>query len=319
VGLFGGCKEEEIKRYRVAKPEATRLLGAILPHEKQVWFLKLAGPAVEVEKHRDQFDQFLASIRFVDAEKTPISWTVPEGWVKEPDSLTRYATFQLGTEENPLTLTVSKFDRVGEAATVLANVNRWRGQLELQPIGEAELGPCCQERKLESGVATVVDLNSRMSSTEPARSAKRPPLRYETPEGWKKTNLPPFAIAAFETGDGAEVSISPLSDKGGGLVANVNRWRELQLGLKPADEAQIRNDLVAIDVGGLAGKYLDLTGAETPGKEPPRILGAIVEQGDRTWFFKMRGPATVVGKQKATFETFLKSVRFDAGAGGNNG
>jgi hypothetical protein len=319
AGLVAGCKEDQIEHYRVAKPEATRLLGAIVPHEKQVWFLKMAGPAFEVEKHRDQFDQFLASIRFVDAAKTPITWTVPEGWVKEPDSPARYASFQLGTEDNPLTLTVSKFDRVGEAASVLANVNRWRGQIELQPIGEAELGACCQERKLEAGAATVVDLNSRMSSTEPAKAPKRPPLKYDMPDGWKKTKLPEFAIAAFETGDGAEVSISPLSDKGGGLVANVNRWRELQLGLKHADEEQIRKDLVAIEVGGIAGKYLDLTGAETPGKERPRILGAIVEQGDRTWFFKMRGPATAVGKQKATFETFLKSVRFDAGAGGNNG
>jgi len=317
--IVAGCKEDQIEHYRVAKPEATRLLGAMLPQDKQVWFFKLTGPAAEVQKHQAEFDQFLASVRFGDAAKNPITWTVPEGWTKEPESKSRYASFQLGSEDEPLTLTVSKLDRVGEAASVLANVNRWRGQLELRPIEEPDLGKCCQERKLEAGTATIVDLNSRMASSAPPRSPKQPPLKYDTPQGWKKTELPQFAIVAFETADGATVSISPLAGESGGLVANINRWRELQLGLRHAEEEQIRKDLVDIQVGGIAGKFADLTGPETPGKEPQRILGAIVEQGDRMWFFKMRGPASVVGKQKAAFETFLKSVRFNAGAGGNNG
>jgi hypothetical protein len=318
--IVAGCKEDQIEHYHVAKPEATRLLGAMLPQDKQVWFFKLTGPAAEVDKHQAEFDQFLASVRFGDAANAPIAWTTPEGWVKEPDSKTRYASFQLGTEDRPLILTVNKLERAGEAASVLANVNRWRGQLELRPIDEADLGACCQERKLEAGTATVVDLNSRMASTAPARTPRQQPLTYATPEGWKKkANLPQFAVAAFDTADGADVTVTPLSGESGGLVANVNRWRELQLGLKHADEEQIRKELVDISVGGIAGKYADLTGAETPGKEPQRILGAIVEQGGRTWFFKMRGPASVVGKQKAAFETFLKSVRFNAGAGGNNG
>ena len=58
---------------------------------------------------------------------------------------------------------------------------------------------------------------------------------------------------------------------------------------------------------------MDLTGPEVPGREPQRILEAIVAQNDRTWFFKMRGPADVVGRHKAAFEAFLGTVRFTGG------
>ena len=41
-----------------------------------------------------------------------------------------------------------------------------------------------------------------------------------------------------------------------------------------------------------------------------RLLGAIVPHGERTWFFKLLGPAPAVGEQKETFDRFLASVQF---------
>ena len=45
-------------------------------------------------------------------------------------------------------------------------------------------------------------------------------------------------------------------------------------------------------------------------RDGARILATIVTRGNQVWFFKLMGPADVVGNQKAAFEEFLKSVRF---------
>ena len=47
----------------------------------------------------------------------------------------------------------------GDAGGNLANVNRWRGQLGLPPVGEAELSRIGTTVELEGGKALVVDLS----------------------------------------------------------------------------------------------------------------------------------------------------------------
>jgi len=56
-----------------------------------------------------------------------------------------------------------------------------------------------------------------------------------------------------------------------------------------------------------------LTGPESAGGS--RILAVMVSRGDISWFFKMRGPADLVGREKAAFEAFIGSVRFVAEEG----
>jgi hypothetical protein len=40
------------------------------------------------------------------------------------------------------------------------------------------------------------------------------------------------------------------------------------------------------------------------------MLAAVVSQDDRTWFFKLTGPESVVGAERENFVKFLKSVKF---------
>ena len=61
---------------------------------------------------------------------------------------------------------------------------------------------------------------------------------------------------------------------------------------------------------------MDLTGPAQSGISQ-RMLGVGLPHGGATWFFKMTGPADLVGKQKAAFEAFVKSVKFDGGKGAN--
>ena len=52
--------------------------------------------------------------------------------------------------------------------------------------------------------------------------------------------------------------------------------------------------------------------AEAPklGQSPVRMLVAMVPHGERTWFFKLVGPADTVGQQQEAFDRFVQSVRF---------
>ena len=47
------------------------------------------------------------------------------------------------------------------------------------------------------------------------------------------------------------------------------------------------------------------------------VLAAGLPHAGDTWFFKMTGPAELVGRQKSAFEAFVTSVKFDGGKGAN--
>lgn len=330
--LVLGCQNDAIRSYRVPKPEPkaqtasvpdkpTRLLAVIIPHGDRTWFFKLVGPVPQVEEQKEAFDQFLHSIRFTGQADPPISWKVPEGWRTGPASNLRYATFYLGPQEHPLELTVFAFG--GAAGSVLSNVNRWRAQIGLGPIQENELGKFSKDLPLDAGRATLVDMTSPGGGKaggvpSPDKGARRPgsglPLQYDKPEGWKEKADPAgIRLVVFEIPEGGkagEASITVLSGPGGGLLANVNRWRG-QLRLAPTDENQLRNEVRPIEVAGTAAQYVDLTGPESAGGARERILAVVVPRGSLTWFFKINGPADLVEKQKPAFEAFVKSVRFD--------
>src|SRR5262249_32221964 len=72
---FGCQKEGEIRRYQVARVEAAprpvakptvRLLAAMVPHDKYVWFFKLRGSALVVAEFKGKFDKFVRSVQFTD-------------------------------------------------------------------------------------------------------------------------------------------------------------------------------------------------------------------------------------------------------------
>ena len=270
--LLLGCQNDEIRSYRVPKAEATRLLAAIIPHGDQTWFFKLVGPASQIDEQKEAFDRFIHSVRFTDNAERPIAWTAPQDWQPGPEAKVRYATFYLGPREHPLELTVFHFP--GATGSVLANVNRWRGQIGLRDIQENELSQYSKNLPLACGPATLVDMTNRGSakaSTMPgpdilARAESRPRLRYTKPEGWKEIPDPKgIRVVFFEIADGAvEAGVTSFVGPGGGLLMNVNRWRG-QLHLQPVDDPQLQKDIRPIEVAGSGGHYVDLTGPPSAG------------------------------------------------------
>lgn len=65
-------------------------------------------------------------------------WTMPESWSESPDvPAMRLATLVIDDEDGPVEVAISRF--AGDVGGMLANVNRWRGQVGLPPVGRADL------------------------------------------------------------------------------------------------------------------------------------------------------------------------------------
>jgi hypothetical protein len=114
-------------------------------------------------------------------------------------------------------------------------------------------------------------------------------------------------LASFDIPNAAgngDVSISKLSGNGGGLLANVNRWRG-QVGLAPLEAGALAaNSKTVATAGGDSGTWVELVGTEKT------ILGAIVARGEVSWFFKLTAPASVAAQNRDAFEQFVRSIRF---------
>lgn len=178
LGLVGCQEEPHVRRYQVPKVEppkpadvaGVRLLAAILPERDGTWFIKLVGPARQIDELAEPFERFVRSIRFTEDAKKPINWTVPEGWRGLPDiGLGRYATFRIGPKERAVEVRITLLGR--EAGTVLANVNRWRGlDLGLGEIGAEDLGKVTRIETIGGVTATLVDMSGPGSrKTGPGR------------------------------------------------------------------------------------------------------------------------------------------------------
>jgi hypothetical protein len=332
-----GCQKEEIQHYRVPKEDTgaetetkegapARLFGVIVPRGDRNWFFKLSGPATPVEASKDTFDRFMSTVRFKDQVDKPVSWTLPEGWKEEAGgSAFRYATLRFQSQDAPLELTVTFFQ--GEGGSLLANINRWRGQINLPMISEARLSEVTKTIDIDGNKATYVDMLGTAGAggggMKPPFANRQPrgeptgakPISFTAPDGWQEVpDRAGLGRTVFKIIDGdkfVEASITPLSGPGGGLLANVNRWRHDQLGLDRITEDQLQKDASAIEVGGKKATYVDLASPESPNRL--RILGVSVIGADKSWFFKLMGPYELVGKQKSAFEGFLKTVRFTGG------
>lgn len=155
---------------------------------------------------------------------------------------------------------------------------------------------------------------------EPVAVVKIPkdPPAYVVPDHWmpSPSRLPmrsaslSFAIAD-EHGHTGEVSVLPMRRFQVEDVEIVNLWRQ-QLGLELTTPEQAARDATEVKIGPFAGKLFDLGSPNRNGDSghASRMLTAYLHQTNRTWFFKLAGPAHLVETEKASFLHFLESVNF---------
>ncbi|QDT27061.1 hypothetical protein Enr10x_23750 [Gimesia panareensis] len=141
-------------------------------------------------------------------------------------------------------------------------------------------------------------------------------IQFEVPAGWKQVPLSPaqrgMISASFqipEAGDGVRLTLSSV---GGGVEANLERWRgQFQL---PPGEKPIQK---TIRVDGVETIWLDLRGTFDTGpslrgaaESGMRMIGVAIPRSPRDFYLKLTGPREQLLKAEPEFEAFLKSARF---------
>jgi hypothetical protein len=174
---FGCGKTEQIQTYTVpkerkvtavadttdAKPgEPTdRMLAAILPTGGQAWFFKTVGPIAEIDKHEKEITDFFTGLTL--AADGRANWKLPTGWKEEAGNGIRLATIVIPGDKR-LEITVSTANWSDAPKSMLDNVNRWRGQLQLPPIDPKQLPEVSHDSKAGDRPITIVDMRGQFKS-----------------------------------------------------------------------------------------------------------------------------------------------------------
>lgn len=89
-------------------------------------------------------------------------WNVPPEWTQKAPGAMRQASFSAGAD-GKVDIAVTAFP--GDVGGDLANVNRWRGQLQMAPIDEATLARQIQPLPSQDAEIKMVELEGLDAST----------------------------------------------------------------------------------------------------------------------------------------------------------
>lgn len=370
--LAAGCGKDEVRVYQAPQDAPSVAAATAAAPANPAGTASPSGASAGTESVASQTGADSAA-----SERPAVPWTVPAGWEEKPASGMRVASYAVKRPDGR-SADISVVAMGGAAGGELENVNRWRNQIGLEPVTEADLAS--QRSIVPAGNRQVVmyELDGKKAVLEekyaartlaailpagemtvffkitgenalvaeqkpqflawlksvdtggggggggevaPETSAATPAAssgstagggtdglpNWRVPSGWKAAGPKPMRLASFDIPDAAgngDVSISKLNGDGGGLLANVNRWRG-QVGLAPLEASALEANSTALTTaGGDRGTWVELKGADKT------ILGAIVARDGVSWFFKMTAPVSVAAQNREAFEKFVRSVRF---------
>jgi hypothetical protein len=159
-----------------------RMMVAVLNQGNLSWFFRLSGEADAAERQRRSFLEFLEGVTFETAaapgRPTPDvaaaapgaegarkpEWTVPDNWKEVPPTSMLIARFEIGGGGEQAEVTVSSFP--GDVGGLVANINRWRGQIGLGGLDDAAATQLAQSIDAADGPATLVDMTGKRDGKE---------------------------------------------------------------------------------------------------------------------------------------------------------
>ena len=320
-----GCREpDQITRYRVPKQQpaaasdSREMLVAVTEREGKVYFFKIVGSSAQLTPILSQVKRFLQNVQF--SADGVLTWQLPPGWTERKGSGMRIATLVLNQKnQSSLEMAISTLRQTNPdwSAYLTSNLNRWRGQLGLPPLSGESADRAFEKLDARDTTIYLAKLEASSANNNAATIPQQPRrpsrsvagfdaslVRGTPAPGWKPGPVTGMRKACFrlQTDDQAlEVTVIPA---GGNLLANVNRWRG-QLKLDRLNQQQLTEQTAEINAGNLDGQYIVITGAKET------ILAAIFPRASGgSWFVKLRGDSKLVDAQKASFKSFVASLRF---------
>jgi hypothetical protein len=358
VAALAGCDRGQVQEYRVAKEQT--------PAQAQ------AQPATLPPGHPD----------LSGAPAPALQYKRPADWQEAPLSQMRAASFRVAGKDGKQA-DVSAIPLPGLKGSDLDNVNRWRGQVGLPGVSEAELATLAQPVEIAgqsaslyeqagtnpasgekscilaaitrrdgtawffkmtgddalvtgqkpafieflksvsfpAGVAQAqlppshppIDGGSMMAQAGTAASSGQLKPSWDVPSGWKEIPGGQFLVAKFVVAGAdsaqAAVNVSKSPGDGGGLLANLNRWRN-QLSLGPLAEADLNKETQPLDLPGGKASVADISGQDARNGQKARLLAVVIPRSGETWFYKLMGDAQVVEQERDAFLRFVQSVKY---------
>jgi len=95
-----------------------------------------------------------------------VRWTTPKGWTEAPANGMRVATLTPPAAHGKAEASVAAFP--GDVGGELANVNRWRGQIALPPLAQADLPRARRALRCPLGKIALYDFTA--GGAAPART-----------------------------------------------------------------------------------------------------------------------------------------------------
>lgn len=323
-----------------------RMLAAIVPVGEKGWFFKIMGASEAVA---DQQDNFLGLLRSLTVADNQLAWKVPDGWTEQPGAGMRAATFRMGTGETKLECSVIALpaDDAASNEYLLANVNRWRGQLGLDPQSDADFAAALtesddtQQFKLSDGpTVTIVNILGTISSKGSAPMAGGPGSRPAGP-GLPPGHPPTGSKPASPPSDTKAVTSIPemtfdvpasWTPKPSSSAFRKISWAvgsgagdEMYISVLGAGGSDVAPNVTRwrgqVNLEPLTGGALmdtvetvtigGLEGqlVELIGPEKA-ILAAIVVRGSTGWFFTLKAPSETAKTETGNFRKFIESVKF---------
>ena len=85
-----------------------------------------------------------------------LTWTAPAAWSAKAPSAMRKGSYTIRNESGDADLSITAFP--GDTGGLLANLNRWRGQLSLPPLNQSDFAAATQHVDHNGLHMTVVDI-----------------------------------------------------------------------------------------------------------------------------------------------------------------
>ncbi len=153
IALLPACRKPAVESYRVPKEtppavaeNATPATGGAAPAAGAP-----GGPAAPGGSN-------MANTAVATASGAGLVWTAPAHWVAKPGSAMRKGSYAIKADgiagEADLAITAFPGDVGGD----LANLNRWRGQVEQPPVGQAQFDASVQRLERNGLRIIVVDI-----------------------------------------------------------------------------------------------------------------------------------------------------------------
>ncbi len=150
LGL-AGCRKEEITAYRVPKETA--------PAAPATAAMPPAGGAAAAPAAPTPGAPTMAGTPVATASGPGLAWSAPAAWTAKAPGSMRKGSYTVKADgvagEGDLSITAFPGDVGGD----LANLNRWRGQLSLGPVGPAEFEAAVQRLERNGLKLIVVDIS----------------------------------------------------------------------------------------------------------------------------------------------------------------